>query len=401
MKYIEPLFFQLRKKVARLLFKTGEHIMPSVKERQFHFNNSFSLKQTINEEFPWRKYAYSESSFFAKWGIRVSQLDAAYYSYMSGIKADHYVSRMLMAHYLYPYLGRNEFVPAYMDKNIHKKVMRIKDTSNGCKIYSTVDLVYNVNGVYFDGQDNEISKEQAVEIIKKYNKEMIIKPSLDTYGGHGVEVVHPTKDECSIIALLSTYNQNFALQELVEQHPDLATFNSTSVNTIRIVTYRKPNKQRKVLYAVLRFGGAGAIKDNACSGGGHTGINLNDGTLRDRLIYQYHNLEKVEMPKNLPKQIPSWNKIVETVLFLHGYLPHFDVIGWDISVRPDGDLTLIEYNLRPDPELQDCVGPMFSIEELNELMEHVSKSQIVTHRMCEIRYNEMPDRHSYYTKYKI
>lgn len=401
MKYIEPLSFRLRKKAANMIYKIGNLIMPSVTDRQFYLNNRWLIKRTLSKEFQWSKYVDSINTYFLQWGIKTSQLDAAYYGYLSGIKADHYVTRILMSHYLYPYLGRNEFVTAYMDKNIHKKVMQINGGNNSLHVHSTEDIIYNSNGVFFDGSNNEISKEHAISILTSQNNRMIIKPSIDTYGGKGVEIVDASSDPVYYSNIFQVYKQNFAIQNIVKQHNDMAAFNETSINTVRIVTYRKPNKERKVLYAVLRFGGAGSIKDNACSGGGHTGINIEDGTLRNRLIYRYYDMSCPKMKDSLPNRIPSWEKIVKTVLKLHEYLPHFDVIGWDISVRPDGDLTLIEYNLRPDPELQDCVGPMFSQEDLEELMSHVVKSKITTMHLCQIKYEDMPDRQSLYTKWKI
>ena len=150
MKYIEPFSFRLRKKAANMIYKIGSLFMPSVADRQFYLNNNWLIKRTLSKEFPWCKYADSVNNYYLQWGIKTSQLDAAYYSCLSGIKADHYVTRILMSHYLYPYLGRNEFVTAYMDKNIHKKVMQINGGENPLHIHSTEDIIYNVNGVFFD-----------------------------------------------------------------------------------------------------------------------------------------------------------------------------------------------------------------------------------------------------------
>lgn len=53
----------------------------------------------------------------------MSQLDAEYYGEVSGVKADHYVTRSMTVHYIYPYLDRYDFVPAYMVKNTQKALL--------------------------------------------------------------------------------------------------------------------------------------------------------------------------------------------------------------------------------------------------------------------------------------
>ena len=75
------------------------------------------LKYVATHELPsnedYETYKHQYSSYFKKWGLKVPMVVAEYCSRMSGIKADTYLPRDLTFNYIYPYLVRYEFCPAY------------------------------------------------------------------------------------------------------------------------------------------------------------------------------------------------------------------------------------------------------------------------------------------------
>ena len=359
------------------------------------------LKYVADHELPpdenYEPYKHQYSSYFKKWGLKVPMVVAEYCSRMSGIKADTYLPRDLSFNYIYPYLVRYEFCPAYADKNIEARVLNIKKVQETVDVLLPKAIVYNMNGVYFDGQDNEISADMAAQLMVKYDKDTIMKPALGTFGGVGVIKVHhkecPSKED--YLRLFSEYKKDFVIQEVVEQHPGMASFNETSVNTMRIVTYRRPNKERKMLYAIMRFGGKGAIKDNVCAGGGFCVINP-DGKLKDRIVHVYQTPKLDKLPDSTVNDIPCFDKAVKAALALHGQLPHFDVMGWDFAITPDEHPVLIEYNIRPGYGIQSGTGPMFTEEELDELMPHVMKHRKTYVVKPYVHFEEKPDFDSFW-----
>lgn len=371
--YRKPISRKIREKFSFIFFNIWKWLYPSFQSFSREYNRMMFFKNEMSHSFQWKKNRNKDNPYFKKWGFKVSCLDAEYYSRVSGIKADYYVNRSMAVHYIYPYLCGFDFVTAYMDKNIQKRVLGLQPIDKELDVQGTKDIVTCSNGVFFDKDFSEISQQKALQVLLDYGRPMIVKPSLETYGGHGVALINPSAEIECYKDLFGKYNYNFSFQELVEQHPDLAVFNPSSVNTIRIVTYRKPNRERKVLYSCLRFGGSGSVIDNVCSGGGYTGIDVDSGRLINRKKYSYFTMDMPLLPDYMPDVIPYWDKITNAALTLHGRLPHFDIIGWDFSVNPDGQLILIEYNLRPGVGLQQAVGPMFSKEDLDELMESVSK----------------------------
>ena len=359
------------------------------------YDTSMFFANEMSPDFEWKKYINRKNPYFKKWGFEVSQLDAEYYSRMSGIKADHYVTRSMAVHYIYPYLDRYDFVPGYMDKNVQKTLLGLPDDQLG--VETTEDIVYNSNRVFFNNEGKECSREEALAILLEYGKDMILKPSVESFGGHGVMKVAGNTDKAQLEALLEKYRYNFTFQTLVEQHPVLAQYNPTSVNTIRIVTYRDFERKRKVLYSCLRFGGEGSVMDNVCSGGGYTGIDIPTGTLLNGK--RYFVLDVPNIPDRMPNEIPCWETIKSVALELHGRLPQLDIIGWDFSLTPEGRPILIEFNPRPGVGLQQAVGPMFSKEELDEIMKHVSNVKTDRRKLSVLQFKDFPDRKTVHLKF--
>ena len=109
------------------------------------------------------------------------------------------------------------------------------------------------------------------------------------------------------------------------------------------------------------------------SGGGYTGVNVDTGLLTNRKRYSYFIMDAPMLPNDIPSGVPCWVKIKTAALALHKRIPQLGIVGWDFTLTPDETPLLIEFNPRPGVGLQQAVGPMFSKEDLNEIMEHVSK----------------------------
>ena len=62
---------------------------------------------------------------------------------------------------------------------------------------------------------------------------------------------------------------------------------------------------------------------------------------------------------------------------MHKRLPYFDYVGWDVTVMPDGEPLLIEFNLVPSVEgPQMMAGPMFG-ELLDEVIDRARQVESI------------------------
>lgn len=389
--------YRLHNRIGKALFEIWKGLAPALSSKYQYFDTQMFLENEMCPEFEWKKYVDKKNPYFKKWGFDVSQLDAEYYSRVSGIKADHYVTRSMAVHYIYPYLDRYDFVPAYMDKNAQKSLLHIPDAN--LDITMPEEVIYNSNGIFFSGEGQECSREDAVKILMDHGADMILKPSVETFGGRGVIKVPANVGKSHFEALIEEYGYNFTFQKIVEQHPIMAQFNPTSVNTVRIVTYRDFHRDRHVLYACVRFGGEGSVMDNVCSGGGYTGVDVMTGHLINRRRYSYYIMDVPLIPDTMPDEIPCWEMMKTMALILHSRLPHLDIVGWDFTLDSDGHPVLIEFNPRPGVGLQQAVGPMFPIDTLDEIMSHVSKVKSAYMPLGVIRYKDFPDRKTVHLKF--
>lgn len=384
--------YKVRLKLSRGLFRIFRHLAPTPEERYMQFGLRMFIKNEMWPGFDWKKYVRVENPYFKKWGFKIPQLDAEYYSQVSGIRADHYVSRTMAYHYIYPFLDRTDFMTAYADKNVQKRLLGLPCAE--VDVLMPENIITNSNGVYYDGEGRLISESEAADILTGYGKDTILKQTVDTFGGHSIRKVEGGVSSEEYMDLFRLYHSDFTFQKVVEQHPTFARFNSTSVNTVRIVTYRKPDRSLKILYACIRYGGKGSVMDNICSGGSFSGVDIETGKFTDRKQYTYYVMKAPMMPDDFPEEIPCWDKLKSTAIALHQRLPQMDIIGWDLTLTPDETPLLLEFNPVPGIGLQQAVGPMFSKEDLDELMRMISRIKVEFSPLGILSY---PDKPRYYS----
>lgn len=166
-------------------------------------------------------------------------------------------------------------------------------------------------------------------------------------------------------------------QEFISQHPKLAAFNPTSVNSIRIVTFLFEERIH-VLAAYLRMGQDGALLDNVCAGGLCCAIK-EDGMLKDfgydrRVERVYSHPNGIAFKDFL---IPGWDNVVTTAKRLHERMGNFRIISWDFAVDENEEPVFIEMNLKYGAmeyhQLQN--GPLFGDMTERVLNEVYKKSK--------------------------
>ena len=182
---------------------------------------------------------------------------------------------------------------------------------------------------------------------------IFIKPSNGIGGGGAYKVSREKLDNPAYINNLITDLQknDYIVQEVVIQHETLNQLHSSSLNTIRIHSYRMNNRQIGIASALSRMGYGGAHVDNISSGGIFVPIDLAKGSLSK---YGYNFLAKGG---------GSYTAHPDTKIVFEGFrLPYFSqalelagraasffenkFIGWDVAITVNGPI-LIEGNHNP------------------------------------------------------
>lgn len=293
------------------------------------------FKKHFNREVPtyWHQYSYSRNGLYSEKYIPISV----------------YSSSIIYC------LNNYQFSLAYVDKGFYDTLFP--------DVNRPQTFVKNVNGLFYDDK-NAISKEEAIARCSNL-KEAVIKPTVLGTWGQGVKLFHTDNGfvpemNMSVNDLFSRYKKSFIIQSKLEQHPDLARLNPTSVNTLRVMSYRRDNEVI-ILYAVIRIGRMGKVVDNETAGGIKADIDLQTGRIKGPAFGS-------PTEKNMPQTdsgavldnylIPSFPEILQFVKDLHFRLPYFRLVGWDISVDTNGNPVMIEWN-RSAELSQVAHGPAF------------------------------------------
>lgn len=321
--------------------------------KEYYWGDWYFKEHVMADNFNYKAHKKELSPYYEQRGFKVSMMFADFFSQINGIHSDRYLSMDVYYFFVVPALNRYDFINAYLDKNIYTELFP--------NVKQPATIVKNIHGHFYrDG--NEITLDEAVDIVSHAGMELMIKPTVETCNGDGVEQLDD-RDPSNLKALFDHYNLNFIVQEKAKQHPEIQRVNPTSLNSMRLYTYRKLDGTYAFLYpyAMLRFGGKGAIKDNTSKGGGTCLIDENG--LVDDKVYRFKSLEVSSLKRETGVEnlvIPYYQKVIDTLLNAHKRLPYFDYVGWDVTVAPDGEPLLIEFNLVPGIEgPQIMAGPMF------------------------------------------
>ena len=194
----------------------------------------------------------------------------------------------------------------------------------------------------------ENTDPEALYAICRNRKEMIGKP-LEGSSGQGIRKYLPKDWENGGAAFLKRLMEDGIgiLEEVVIQHPRMASLCPTSVNTCRIATLLG-DKQQGIVYAFLRIGN-GKVMDNVDCGGMAARIDLDSGKLltvgadKQGNTFLKHPMTNASI---IGFEIPFWNEAKAMCMKASEKFPEMRFVAWDVAITPDGP-TFIEGNSFP------------------------------------------------------
>lgn len=280
-----------------------------------------------------------------------------------GIHTDpRYIPEDLWYGTILPYYSNMFFRRSYEDKCMHHVMFPSLNRPR--------TIVKSMAGQFYTDNLELLTPAEALKLCAE-EKKFIIKPAIDSGTGRLIQFYDDDKNsKADIERMFSDLGTNFIVQEIVEQHPILATLHASSLNTVRILSFFfKGNVY--ILSAIVRMGSGDAKVDNVSSGGMQCGIDTATGRCHTLACTKKRNWVKKSPDGAVfaDIQIPSYDRIVSIVKEEHSKLPHFRLIGWDFSVAPTGDPIFIEYNVCPGANQMTC-GPTFG-EITEEVLEDV------------------------------
>lgn len=204
------------------------------------------------------------------------------------------------------------------------------------------------------------SKQDLRDFLKRHEK-IIVKP-LHLQCGEDVKVY--CSSECDYERLYDELVKNDTplVEEYIYQHPEMAKFHPGSLNTIRITTLTDFDGNIAYKAADIRTGIGNSYVDNTSRGGISAPVDIESGiVIGDAIDSTCHSYEKHPDTGTVFKgfEIPRFDEVLKKA---DEYVRVFDkmhIHGWDIAIRENGDIELIEANTIPDLSIvQFFYGPL-------------------------------------------
>ncbi|MDO6605156.1 sugar-transfer associated ATP-grasp domain-containing protein [Arenibacter palladensis] len=198
----------------------------------------------------------------------------------------------------------------------------------------------------------ETKKDLASLLEKVFNEEKVeyffCKPIDGIMGGNIFIIEKKTHRKIADILINLVFSKAFIFQELIQQHEVLKKINYSSLNTLRIVTYKNKKNELEVLSGFIRVGRKGAIVDNAHAGGIVVPFNKETGKvcaeglqLIDNGGGIFHKHPDTEVIFD-NFQIPHYTQVKELVTKASSFFK-LPLLGWDVAITPNGPI-IVEVN---------------------------------------------------------
>jgi hypothetical protein len=270
------------------------------------------------------------------------------YSYISESPDIFYIPENIYFNNIEPKLNNRKLAQAYGDKNFY-------EVFYDCKDVFPETIIRNIDGFFYNSEYQLLNLDERTltDHLRNYRK-ILIKPSIESGGGKKILLFTKENDKfitneqqiLSLEFLKKHFRKNYIIQNYIRQSQILAQFNPTSVNTIRVFTYRSVlTDEVIVLHAVLRIGGKGNYLDDqgfggiACKITENNKLNYYATDINGRKHYESNGIKfsdvneisQVGEMKNFAAQIARKNI-------------HTRVIGFDFALDIDNKIKLIEIN---------------------------------------------------------
>jgi hypothetical protein len=307
---------------------------------------SIFRKRNIYSHIKWTKEQKKEFDIFWKthYGKKISPRWHKLYQSINDTFNVAYIPEILYTTRLEPKGNQYYYAKILQDKNL------VALLADGVNVVTPATILSCGNGKFQTG-DYQIISEREAEYRLQKNEKVVIKPTVGSSSGSGVEVLDLRKKRVHLQKYLLQSNGNFVIQEFIHQHKAFAKLYPDSVNTIRVITYRLDDGIH-ISPICLRMGRGGKRVDNIHAGG--LVIHVREDGMLDCFAYELGYCDKKVRYDTHPDthvrfenyEIPYVERIVSEAKKMHRKLPHIRFVSWDFTVNDRNQVVLIEVNLK-------------------------------------------------------
>ena len=236
----------------------------------------------------------------------------------------------------------NKFVKKLNEKEYWHLFNNKNEFNDMFKEYIKRDYIYPVSA----------DKNKTIEWLK--NHELFFAKPNDGQCGKNIEKISTEKWENNLEELYAYLVENKLelLEEPIVQCEEMNKLNSSSVNTVRMVTVMNEQDEVTIIATFSRIGN-GKVVDNFNSGGMTARIDVATGKIIEDAVNKNGELfEKHPITGTTIKgfQIPNWEDAKNMVKNAAKLSKHIRYVGWDVGLSVRGPV-LVEGNQFPGHDI--------------------------------------------------
>jgi hypothetical protein len=236
----------------------------------------------------------------------------------------------------------NKFVKKLNEKEYWHLFNNKNEFNDMFKEYIKRDYIYPVSA----------DKNKTIEWLK--NHELFFAKPNDGQCGKNIEKISTEKWENNLEELYAYLVENKLelLEEPIVQCEEMNKLNSSSVNTVRMVTVMNEQDEVTIIATFSRIGN-GKVVDNFNSGGMTARIDVATGKIIEDAVNKNGELfEKHPITGTTIKgfQIPNWEDAKNMVKNAAKLSKHIRYVGWDVGLSVKGPV-LVEGNQFPGHDI--------------------------------------------------
>lgn len=277
-------------------------------------------------------------------------------------------------YFLYNFREKSHFERKNFIPNLERtKYLKLLNTKKGYENLTDKYKAYKIFKKYYKRELIKIEKPGDYEKFIKYIKKhpvFVVKPYNASFG-KGIELIDSNnfKNKKTLYKELLERG-TMILEELIVQDDIMSSLHPNSVNTLRIVTYKKPNGDIVIHLPFIKVGQKGSFVDNGGAGGilalidEKTGVIITDGKDELNNVYEVHPDTNVKF-KGF--QIPKWEEVKELAKQAANEFEEATYIGWDIAISKEKGPVIVEGNGRTQfigQQITDEKGKRKDLEKL-------------------------------------
>ncbi|MGF2949659.1 sugar-transfer associated ATP-grasp domain-containing protein [Microbacterium alcoholitolerans] len=167
--------------------------------------------------------------------------------------------------------------------------------------------------------------------------------------------------EQDVIDVLANPQNRYLITEFIHMHPAIAEIYPTSVNTIRMIVFKKDGLTPELGNAYLRIGSvASGYVDNTAAGGMLAEIDVDSGRFGNAQTLV--NGRVTPCPRHpdtdvlIEGTVPNWDLVKDQILEMAASFSQLEYLGFDVAITPDG-FKIPEINRFPDYPRIDRLTP--------------------------------------------